>query len=200
MRHMQAGLNLGLSTTRSTQIADGWEHAFVSRVPIQHHAVSLKEVNYLFPLYLYPTETPTNIGTIRELNLDPNFVETLGIALGLDFIGEGTGDLSVAFGPEDIFHYVYAVLHSPEYRRRYADFLKSDFPRIPLTGDRSLFAALAELGQRLAALHLMEAEGANLPAFPLTGGNRVERVRYAPPSSEEEPAACGSISISVSRD
>ena len=187
MRHMQAGLNLGLSTTRSTEIAEGWEHVFVSRAPIQHHAVSLKEINYLFPLYLYPTETPANVGTIRELNLDPDFVETLRIALDLDFISDGMGDLSGTFGPEDIFHYIYGVLHSPEYRRRYADFLKSDFPRIPLTDDRGLFAAVAELGQRLGALHLMEAQGENPPAFPRTGGNRVERVRYAPPSSADEP-------------
>ena len=54
MRHMLAGENLGLSTTRSTEITGGWEHVFVSRILTQHHAVSLKEVNYLFPLYIYP--------------------------------------------------------------------------------------------------------------------------------------------------
>ena len=58
-----------------------------------------------------------------------------------------------------MFHYIYAVLHSPEYRRRYADFLKSDFPRVPLTGNRSLFVGLVELGQHLKALHLMESGG-----------------------------------------
>ena len=187
MRHMQAGPNLGLSTTRSTEIAEGWEHAFVSRALIQHHTVSLKEVNYLFPLYLYPVETPTDVGAIREANLDVDLVERLQVTLGLDFVGDGAGDLSATFGPEDVFHYIYAILHSPEYRRRYTDFLKSDFPRIPLTGDRTLFAALAGLGQRLAALHLMEAAGANRPAFPQTGSNRVDKVRYAPPSTGAEP-------------
>ena len=49
-----------------------------------------------------------------------------------DFISDGKGDLKKTFGPEDVFHYIYAVLHSPEYRRRYADFMKSDFPRISL--------------------------------------------------------------------
>ena len=143
-------------------------------------------LNYLIPLYVYPTNTPAEIGCTRVPNLDMEFIKAVRSAIDLDFSSDGMGDLSGTFGPEDIFHYIYGVLHSPEYRRRYADFLKSDFPRIPLTGDRSLFAALAELGQRLAALHLMEAEGANLPAFPSAGGNRVERVRYAPPSSEEE--------------
>ena len=82
-----------------------------------------------------------------------------------------------------MFHYIYAVLHSLEYRRRYADFLKSDFPRVPLTGDRSLFAALVVFGKRLTSLHLMELEGNDAPAFPKVGDNRVDKVRYVPPNS-----------------
>ncbi len=96
--------------------------------------------------------------------------------------GGGGGDKSK---PEDIFHYIYAVLHSPEYRRRYADFLKSDFPRIPLTSNRALFAALVGMGSRLAALHLMDAEGADAPGFPCIGDDRVDKVNYAPPSGAE---------------
>ena len=58
--------------------------------------------------------------------------------------------------PEDIFHYAYAVFHSPTYRTRYAEFLKIDFPRLPLTSDVGLFRALAQLGADLVALHLLE--------------------------------------------
>ena len=76
------------------------------------------------------------------------------------------------------------MLRSPEYRRRYTGFLKSDFPRIPLPGSRALFLDLAGLGARLAALHLMEADGEDTPAFAVTGGNRVERVRYNAPADE----------------
>ena len=75
------------------------------------------------------------------------------------------------------------MLHSPEYRRRYADFLKSDFPRVPLTSNRALFTALVGLGQRLASLHLMETDGADQPAFPIAGNNQVSKLRYAPPAS-----------------
>ena len=180
MRHMLAGANLGLSTTRSTEITGGWEHVFVSRTLTQHHTVSLKEVNYLFPLYLYPAEGEEGFGKARAANLAPGFVEAMRAALGLAFVPDGAGDLEAAFGPEDVFHFIYAVLHSPEYRRRYAPFLKSDFPRVPLTG-RAPFAALARLGRRLVALHLMEAEGDDAPAFPTAGSNRVEKVRYVPP-------------------
>jgi predicted helicase len=59
--------------------------------------------------------------------------------------------------PEDIFHYAYAVFHSPGYRSRYAEFLKIDFPRLPLTSSLELFRALARLGGELVVLHLMES-------------------------------------------
>ena len=59
-------------------------------------------------------------------------------------------------GLNDIFNFIYAVFHSPGYRSRYADFLKTDFPRIPSTGYLTLFRALARLGGELVTLHLME--------------------------------------------
>ena len=51
----------------------------------------------------------------------------------------------------DIFHYVYGVLHQPEYRTTFADNLKRELPRIPFMAD---FEAFADAGRRLAALHL----------------------------------------------
>ena len=183
MRHMLAGMNLGLSTPRGTEVIGEWEHVFASKHLIQHHTVSLKEVNYLFPLYAYPTEGQARIHISREANLDPDFVKAFGFGINLKFTPDGVGDLDTTFGPEDVFHYIYALLHSPEYRRRYADFLKSDFPRVPLTGNRALFAALVALGKRLTDLHLMEAEGDDSPAFPMVGDNRVDKVRYAPPKN-----------------
>ena len=176
MRHMLAGENLGLSTTRSTEIADGWEHVFASRHLIQHHTVSLKEVNYLFPLYTFPPEALANAVNPRKPNLDPKFTRALASAVGLNFIPDGAGDRTSTFGPEDIFRYLYALLHSPEYRRRYADFLKSDFPRIPLPAHRAVFSALIFPGARLVSLHLMETEdrGAGA-AFHRTGSNQVNQ-------------------------
>ncbi len=58
--------------------------------------------------------------------------------------------------PEDIFHYIYAIFHAPAYRARYAEFLKIDFPRVPLTSSLDLFRGLAALGGDLVALHLLE--------------------------------------------
>ena len=52
---------------------------------------------------------------------------------------------------EDVFHYIYALLHHPEYRERYAANLRRELPRIPFAPD---FAAFAEAGKELARLHL----------------------------------------------
>ena len=59
------------------------------------------------------------------------------------------------FGPEDIFYYAYAIFHSPTYRSRYAEQLKIDFPRLPLTDDKKLFAQLVRFGNELVNLHLL---------------------------------------------
>ena len=186
MRHMIAGPNLGLISCRQqSQAGVLWGYCGVTRSIIESCAISnkTKEINYLFPLYIYPTDDSEGFGAGRKANLSPGFIADMSAALGLDFLPDGAGDLETAFGPEDAFHYLYAMLHGPEYRRRYASFLKSDFPRAPLTGDRTLFARLGRLGERLAALHLMDAEGSDLPAFPAAGPNRVGKVRYAPPTA-----------------
>lgn len=184
MRHMLQGSNLGLITTKQCQTNPG---VFIANSVIAHKSFSAYDINYLFPLNVWPKDADVEVESDRVPNFAPAFVKAVREAVGLDSLTAGAGNLTETFGQEDIFHYIYSVLHSPEYRRRYADFLKSDFPRIPLTGNRDLFASLVKLGQRLAALHLMEAEGPNPPAFAHTGSNRVDKLRYAPPSSAKEP-------------
>jgi len=57
-----------------------------------------------------------------------------------------------------IFYYVYAMLHSGIYRKRYSDFLAIDYPRIPLSADMSRISRLADLGEKLVEIHLMRRE------------------------------------------
>ncbi len=54
MRHMLAGENVALITPRRMEYVGGWQHAFVSQAISEHVAVSLKTIDYHFPLYLYP--------------------------------------------------------------------------------------------------------------------------------------------------
>lgn len=82
---------------------------------------------------------------------------------------------------EDVFNYIYAVFYSPGYRRRYAQFLKIDFPRLPLSKNLDLFRALAELGGELTSLHLLESPKLDEPSTVFIGTRRseVERVSWS---------------------
>jgi len=59
--------------------------------------------------------------------------------------------------PVAIFNFIYATVHSSEYRRRYYNFLASDYPRIPLTSNATLFNELSRLGKTLVETHLLKA-------------------------------------------
>ena len=71
------------------------------------------------------------------------------------------------YGPEvtkwDIFHYVYALLHHPQYRERYAENLKRDLPHIPLLQNKEAFLTCARIGKRLMELHLGYEEAKEYP-------------------------------------
>jgi len=82
--------------------------------------------------------------------------------------------------PEDVFDYVYAVLHSPGYRKKYKEFLKIDFPRVPYPKDAKSFKKLVALGIELRSLHLLESPKVNkfITSYPKDGSNVVEKITY----------------------
>ncbi|MDD4651680.1 MAG: hypothetical protein PHQ34_05560 [Methanothrix sp.] len=208
MQNMLKGKNIGLSTTRSIEIGRGWEHVFCSSQIIQHHTVSLKEVNYLFPLYLFPkdlskTELISNISWPidqdgRTPNINPEFILALEKNISLKFVSCGEGDLKDTFGPETVFYYIYAILHSPTYRLRYSDLLKRDFPKVPLTSNLKLFRELCAIGKELVSLHLLESRtldaSNNFFTRSLVKGDYIVHKGY-PKYVSSEDARCVSIKI-----
>ncbi|HEY3320749.1 MAG TPA: type ISP restriction/modification enzyme [Planctomycetota bacterium] len=78
-------------------------------------------------------------------------------------------------------HYVYAVVHSPAYRTRYASLLKDDFPRLPLTEKPELFGALATIGAELVELHLLESARLERSMTEFAGAREpeIEKITYA---------------------
>ncbi len=65
------------------------------------------------------------------------------------------------FEPLEILGYIYALLYSPNYRKRYEDFLKADYPKILFTNNKDLFRALSLLGIELIGLHVLNQESLN---------------------------------------
>jgi len=153
MRHMLAGENLA---------------SIVDQCVVGNKSAGAG-ISYCGPLYLYPDSDRHDLlsehePSERRPNLNPKLVAALAAA----YIREPT--------PEDIFHYVYAILYAPAYREKYAEPLRHDFPRIPFTKDVKLFQKLAALGERLVDLHLLRSSGLDPPIarFQGEGDNRVQ--------------------------
>jgi hypothetical protein len=179
MRHMVGKKNLGVIVTRQTK--DTWG-VLATRTPIAHKSLGAYDINYLFPLYL--DMKPGGNGELfhhHRANFTPEFLANFSGRLQMEFVPDETGDRVNTFGPEDIFHYMYAVFHSPTYRERYAEFLTIDFPRLPLTADAALFRELCAPGAELTALHVMEAHAPIFTRYPIAGDNTVDKPRYTEP-------------------
>lgn len=191
MPHMLAGENVGLIFMRQVAQGDSYSHFGLSRMPVDARAFySNKGIMNLAPLYLYPgvsksgdllfqTWPPGKDG--RQPNLSPSFVDVLSQVTGFAFTSDGRGDLEKRFGPEDALAYMYAVFHSPEYRRRFESILKIDFPRVPPPSTTQLFVALAKLGHILLELHLFESTVISTAIAEFRGGRapKVEKVSWS---------------------
>jgi hypothetical protein len=148
-----------------------YNYAFITdKITESRIFISNKGIANIFPLYLYPDEDLyNNSGSYkREVNIDPQILESL------------TKAYEKGPTPEAVLYYIYAVLYSSAYRKKYAEFLKSDFPRIPLCRNYRLFQAMAKLGGKLVGLHLMKSARLDRPVarFEGKGDNLVGDVKY----------------------
>lgn len=176
--------NVGLITSRMTK-GEEFAHVHITKEPAEVIGLSPKTSNnaFVFPLWLKPSTRESHRRPNIERKFALGFGELVGLtyedgipreqqkSLGAEFRHvkpeqlslhkanwDGCSDLARTFGPRDLFDWIYAILHAPSYRMRYAEFLKSDFPRIPTPGSLALFRALVPLGHELVALHLLKPD------------------------------------------
>jgi len=165
--------NLALITSRQAQ--SGFRHALIT-----NQIASLNSTGtagkygsgYVFPLYLYPDENLYNNSNTKKYQREVNINQRVFEAL--------TSAYRKKPKPEIILYYIYALLYSNIYRQKYAEFLKSDFPRIPFCSNYKLFQTMARAGEKLVDLHLMRSSKLDKPIakFEGKGDNLVERVEY----------------------
>ncbi len=201
MQHLHKLDNIALVTLRRPR-DERTGNFWVTNDITDKSVISSKDNAYVFPLYLY--QNPQNdVPNLRKKqprmvdaeeadyfefneqgrrpNLSQAFVRQMEAKLGLPFITEGGAfvddDAPQCFGPEDVFYYAYAIFHSPTYRQRYAEFLKIDFPRLPLTSDVGLFGALVKFGAELVSLHLMKSPRLSeyMTTYNVDGDNIIAR-------------------------
>jgi len=186
MQHFKATGNIGLIGARGVEVARQYDQVFCTRSMIQLHTLSLKEVNYLFPLFVRENAGQQQLTTLRRPRETPNFSS----AFVQDV--ESAGLLSQPDWAVAVFHYIYAILYSKSYRVRYEQELKAGFPRVPLTRNMQLLSQLAQCGADLVALHLLEG------GYPFASWNKRPSAG-SPPFGNARPKLCGRGSSSVSR-
>ena len=172
--------NISLCTIRSNR--DYHFDVLVSNLIADKTLLSSKDDISQMPLYFYKE----NMGE-EERVVNFNKDEYEKIAKGLNYLPsyddniliDPTNEYNGVLYPQDLFDYIYAVLHSPSYRERYKEFLKIDFPRIPYPTDWEKFRDLAEKGEELRQLHLMEGlPNSTGVTFPVSGTLQVDCFRW----------------------
>lgn len=172
MNHMSDG-NIALMISRQSNSCD-WGNIFAFKGIVDHCLVSniTSEIGSAFPLWVHLPNRPADLLSIAAESRTANFSEAFTSEVANLLSGEPT--------PEDLMGWIYAVLSSPTYRLRYGDFLRRDYPRVPLPNCPKLFKMLADKGRELIALHVMDTVLPRITTFDVPGDNTVDKVRWAP--------------------
>jgi len=183
MKHMLVGDNEGIAITRGVRDPIPWSHIYSSCSITDKNIIAIKDNSYFFPLNLCKKKESEGRSSrskvmmlfepgvdyeTKESNFSPAFIKAL------------TDCCKRELSPEEIFNYIYAVLYSPTYRKRYEEFLKIDFPRIPLPSNYKVFKELSTLGKELVEIHLLKSSALDKTkvGFPKSDSNIVEKVSY----------------------
>lgn len=132
-----------------------------------------------FPLFHYE-ERQKNSPSLFDAAGDSEYIRRDGVS---DFILERAKKVyGKNVGKEDIFYYVYGILHSPDYRTAFANDLKKMLPRIPLVEDVRDFWKFSKAGRQLAELHINYESVPPYSGVQVTGENSgfftIEKMRY----------------------
>jgi len=132
-----------------------------------------------FPLYFFE-ERQKNSPSLFDAAGDSEYIRRDGVS---DFILERAKKVyGKNVGKEDIFYYVYGILHSPDYRTAFANDLKKMLPRIPLVEDVRNFWKFSKAGRALAELHISYESVPPYAGVKVTGESSgfftVEKMRY----------------------
>ena len=157
MKHVLPN-GLSLLTSRQSINAD-FTSVFVARGLSEMKTAESTRGSYVFPVYTKPDQADL-LSTAQA---------------GSNLRSELLGPLLRQRTPEEVVGYIYALLHSPEYRKRYAGALQIEFPKVPVSCPPALFDGLLKLGGELTSLHLLESPTLNNPTTKFIGKNPVVR-------------------------
>lgn len=170
--------NIGLVFTRQTKEVFS---IFTCDLPLGQHKIATPyDGSYAAPLYLYSDDSHQKdidfVDEKRQPNFNADIIKTIAKKLKLTFTPEKETTTGT-FAPIDVLDYIYAVLHSPNYRNTYKEFLKTDFPRVPYPKNADSFWQLVNLGGQIRQLHLLQSDSLKQSpvTYPQAGNNSITR-------------------------
>jgi predicted helicase len=174
MRHMLEE-NIGIIARRQQLPDRSCNYFFISQHLISDGVIRSdnKGSESLFPLYIYPDENKKDIFNQHKIKKEPN----IPIAIFQKLQSAYRRKLV----PEEILYYIYSIVYSNIYRETYAEFLKFDFPRVPITADYELLKKMSRLGKKLANLHMLKSSVLDSPITKYQGSgdnDRIEKIVY----------------------
>jgi predicted helicase len=157
--------NLGLIFVRSDIKQLGTYFSISNLITERHFLDSAADSMRIAPLYLKTASNQQNQTQNSNLASDlfsakASETKNLNAAKTENFTAEFREFVNKKYGqkisPEAILGYIYAVLQSSNYRAKYLEFLKIDFPRVPFVDDVEIFKKLSDLGSELIEVHLLK--------------------------------------------
>jgi len=182
VKHILSENNTSLVCSRQST-DENWNNVQITNNMIDNrYHFSYKGTASQFPLYIYPDNTgqqSIDQTAERTPNLNIDIINQIALALNLKFTIEKETTTNT-FAPIDVLDYIYAVLHSPSYRVKYKEGLKTDFPRVPTPSDHVKFWQLVKLGSELRQVHLLESDAISkyITKYPIDGDNIVTKIKY----------------------
>ena len=159
--------NVGLNIARQSRLYGSWQYIFATNGLVDFSLMGGGNTGagHIFPLYLKDNDSQIE-------NFTPQFRA---------FVDKQYGE---SYAPKVILGYIYAVLYHKDYREKYVDFLKIDFPKVPFVKSKKDFLALSALGRNLIDLHLMRVdlsgESVGEPHFNDLGdkNEKIQKIAY----------------------
>ncbi len=141
----QTRQNVALNIARQSKMHGEWRYVMAHKELVDINLIASAGsmgVGYNYPLYQF-----------RDPNYTENFTPEFRSFIDKHY--------NHSFEPLEVLGYIYALLYSPHYRKRYEDFLKNDYPKILFTNNKDLFRVLSLLGIELIGLHVLNQESLN---------------------------------------
>ena len=180
MQHLSDGNNIALCSCKQVKSSEYYQHTFITKNIVDSCFISNKtsETGYAFPLFTKVNPNELAIENLKQIsNLNGDYIKQFSKLLKLEFLEKNINVKNDYFSSENVFDYIYAVLHCLKYREKYKEFLKIDFPRIPYPKGKDTFWQLVKLGSEIRQIHLLESPVVDdfITQYPVTGNNIINK-------------------------